>query len=38
VLDPSADRLSEHGDPACGGCSYAHIAYPRQIELKGEGP
>jgi 23S rRNA (uracil1939-C5)-methyltransferase len=34
VDDPSADRRSSHGDPLCGGCLYAHIAYPRQLALK----
>src|SRR6476661_3758202 len=31
---PSADRRSTLSDPLCGGCLYAHIAYPRQLELK----
>ena len=35
VLEPSPDRREPPGDPACGGCVYAAIAYPRQIELKG---
>jgi 23S rRNA (uracil1939-C5)-methyltransferase len=34
VLEPSPDRRDPVGDPACGGCVYAEIAYPRQIELK----
>lgn len=34
VLDASSDRREAAGDPACGGCHYAHIAYPRQLELK----
>ena len=36
VLSASADRLADHGDPACGGCSYSHIRYPRQVDLKSE--
>ena len=32
--EPSADRRAIGGDPLCGGCLYAHIAYPRQLELK----
>jgi 23S rRNA (uracil1939-C5)-methyltransferase len=35
VLEPSPDRR-DAADPACGGCLYAHIAYPRQRRLKGE--
>lgn len=34
VLEPSPDRREPLGDPACGGCVYAEIAYPRQVELK----
>jgi 23S rRNA (uracil1939-C5)-methyltransferase len=34
VLDPSPDRRAPSGDPACGGCLYAHVAYPKQLELK----
>ena len=36
VQDPSGDRRAAAGDPACGGCVYSHIAYPRQVQLKGE--
>jgi 23S rRNA (uracil1939-C5)-methyltransferase len=36
VLDPSPDRRSETADLSCGGCSYAHIDYHRQLQLKGE--
>lgn len=32
--DPSPDRRAVVGDPLCGGCVYAHIAYPRQLALK----
>ena len=34
IIQPSADRREPIGDPACGGCVYAAIAYPRQVELK----
>src|SRR4051812_5906461 len=35
VLEPSPDRREAH-DPLCGGCVYAHIAYPRQVRLKAD--
>lgn len=35
VLEASPDRR-EAADPLCGGCVYAHIAYPRQVTLKSE--
>ena len=34
IEEPSADRRSPFVDPACGGCLYAHIAYPRQLDIK----
>jgi 23S rRNA (uracil1939-C5)-methyltransferase len=34
VEEASADRLLASTDPRCGGCAYAHIAYPRQVEIK----
>jgi 23S rRNA (uracil1939-C5)-methyltransferase len=34
VAEPSRDRREPDGDRRCGGCLYAHIAYPRQLELK----
>jgi 23S rRNA (uracil1939-C5)-methyltransferase len=34
VDQPSADRVDPSADPRCGGCLYAHVAYPRQLELK----
>ena len=34
--EPSADRRAPFTDPACGGCLYAHIAYPRQLEIKSQ--
>jgi 23S rRNA (uracil1939-C5)-methyltransferase len=36
VLEPSADRRESPGDPACGGCVYSFIDYPRQLALKSE--
>lgn len=36
VLAPSPDRRDPGPDPLCGGCVYAHIAYPRQVALKSE--
>src|SRR5688572_20226603 len=34
VETPSADRRRTDADPACGGCLYAHIEYPRQLQIK----
>src|SRR5258705_2485300 len=34
IDDPSPDRRPAPGEPLCGGCLYAHVAYPRQLELK----
>src|SRR5713101_6315731 len=34
VDEPSSDRRPAAGDPLCGGCLYAHIAYSRQLEIK----
>jgi tRNA/tmRNA/rRNA uracil-C5-methylase (TrmA/RlmC/RlmD family) len=36
VLDPSNDRRAVETDWACGGSFYTHIAYDRQLQLKGE--
>ncbi|HEV2986161.1 MAG TPA: TRAM domain-containing protein, partial [Vicinamibacterales bacterium] len=36
VDEPSADRRAPFTDPACGGCVFAHIAYPRQLEIKSQ--
>lgn len=36
VLDASADRRPVGGDARCGGNIFAHIAYARQLVLKGE--
>jgi len=34
VEEASADRREPTADPLCGGSLYAHIAYPRQLEIK----
>ena len=36
VLERSPDRRDVEGDPACGGCLYAFVEYPRQLQLKSE--
>lgn len=36
ILDSSQDRRPPSTDPACGGCLYAHIDYPRQLQLKAD--
>ena len=36
VDEPSSDRRTAFADPSCGGCTYSHIAYPRQLEIKGQ--
>ncbi len=36
ALAPHADRREPPVDPACGGNAFAHIAYARQLTLKGE--
>lgn len=34
ILEPSPDRRDPGADPACGGMTFAHIAYERQCDLK----
>ncbi len=36
VLTPSADRREAFVDPLCGGATYSHIRYERQLALKAE--
>jgi 23S rRNA (uracil1939-C5)-methyltransferase len=36
IDEPSPDRRTPSGDPLCGGCLYAHIAYPRQLAIKSQ--
>jgi len=36
VDEPSPDRREPFTDPLCGGCLYNCIAYPRQLEIKGQ--
>jgi 23S rRNA (uracil1939-C5)-methyltransferase len=36
VIEPHTDRREPVVDPACGGNTFAHISYPRQLGLKAE--
>lgn len=36
VIEPSTDRVVPASDPACGGMTYAHVRYERQLTLKAE--
>jgi 23S rRNA (uracil1939-C5)-methyltransferase len=36
ILSPSADRRTDAGDWRCGGNVFAFVAYPRQLQIKGQ--
>ena len=36
IEESSGDRREPFADPRCGGCTYSHIAYPRQLEIKAQ--
>ena len=36
VLTPSPDRRAVEADWRCGGSVFAHVTYPRQLEIKGQ--
>ena len=36
IFEASADRREPVRDVLCGGCLYSHIAYPRQLAIKGD--
>ena len=36
VVSPSSDRRAVAGDWRCGGNVFAHVTYPRQLQLKGQ--
>src|SRR5262245_11824455 len=36
IVAPSPDRREPRGDWRCGGNVFAHVAYPRQLTLKGQ--
>jgi 23S rRNA (uracil1939-C5)-methyltransferase len=36
IPEPSADRRQPFTDLQCGGCLYAHVAYPRQLDIKSQ--
>lgn len=36
VLEPSPERREPFVDPLCGGCLYAHVAYPGQLRIKAD--
>jgi 23S rRNA (uracil1939-C5)-methyltransferase len=36
IEEASPDRRDAGADPLCGGCLYAHVGYPRQLEIKAQ--
>jgi len=36
VEEPSSDRREPFADARCGGCTYSHMVYPRQLDIKSQ--